>query len=79
MIELRHAAIAIDDRLQHAEHGIDTETVALGDIGHHLLAAARKLSHDHFLSVKLHDLHPIGAWFDEAALMLIRMQLFYRQ
>jgi diacylglycerol kinase len=38
MVELRHAAVTVDHRLQHAQHGIGTEAVPLGQVINHLLA-----------------------------------------
>jgi len=38
VVELRHAAVAVDHGLQHAQRGVKAEAVALGDVVDELLA-----------------------------------------
>jgi hypothetical protein len=45
MAELRHVAVTVDHRLQHAQHGIGTEAVPLGQVINRLLASWGELSH----------------------------------
>jgi len=43
--ELGHAAVAIDDRIEHAHHGVGAEAVALSDVADGVLAGQRELTH----------------------------------
>lgn len=45
VIELGHAAVAVDYRFQHAHHGIGAKTVSSSDIVDYLLAGRGELSH----------------------------------
>jgi hypothetical protein len=45
MVELRHAAVAIDHGLQHAHRRVNAKTMALRDVVDDLLARRGELSH----------------------------------
>jgi hypothetical protein len=44
-LELRHAAVTVDHRLQHAQHGIRTEAIPLGQVVNRLFAGWGELTH----------------------------------
>jgi hypothetical protein len=45
MVELGHAAVAVDHRLEHAHRRVETEAVALRDAVDEVMAGGSKLSH----------------------------------
>jgi hypothetical protein len=54
--------MTVDHRLQHAQHGIGTEAVPLGQVIHRLLADWGKLPHRLTFCVTFGNFAPPGVW-----------------